>query len=36
VSGTEMYGKEWADCSADWHSVVGLLLAVRSVGLPEI
>jgi len=36
VSGTEMYGKEWAGCSADWHSVVDLLLAVRSVGMLEI
>jgi len=23
VSGTEMYGKEWAGCSADWYSAVG-------------
>jgi len=23
VSGTEMYRKEWAGCSADWYSAVG-------------
>jgi len=23
VSGTEMYGNEWAGCSADWYSAVG-------------
>jgi len=23
VSRTEMYGKEWAGCSADWYSAVG-------------
>jgi len=23
VSGTEMYGKEWDGCSADWYSAVG-------------
>jgi hypothetical protein len=23
VSGTDRYGKEWADCSADWYSAVG-------------
>ena len=23
VSGTEMYGKEWAGCSADCYSAVG-------------
>ena len=28
VSGTEMYGNEWAGCSADWYSAVGELFAV--------
>jgi len=23
VSGTEMYGKEWAGCSAEWYRAVG-------------
>jgi len=23
VSGTEMYGNEWAGCSADWYRGVG-------------
>jgi len=36
VSGTEMYGNKRADCSADWYRVVGELLAVRSVVLPEL
>jgi len=32
VSGNGIYGKDWADCSADWYSGVDELLAVSNFG----